>query len=72
MWNPARDRQLPARYSAQDLAGKAVCRAALLKRHGWAEDYAGPVFGMVCRLTRQKGLDLLLAWATRALTGQGG
>jgi len=60
VWNPARDRLLPARYSADDLTGKAVCRAALLKRQGLAEDYAGPIFGMVCRLTRQKGLDLVL------------
>jgi starch synthase len=60
VWNPARDRLLPARYAAHDLTGKSVCRAALLKRHGLAEDSRGPVFGMVCRLTQQKGLDLLL------------
>ncbi len=60
VWNPARDRLLPARYAAHDLTGKAICRAALLKRHGLAEDFRGPVFGMVCRLTQQKGLDLLL------------
>ncbi len=60
VWNPGRDRLLPARYTAQDPAGKAACRAALLQRHGWPEDYAGPIFGMVCRLTQQKGLDLLL------------
>jgi starch synthase len=63
VWNPARDRLLPARYSVHDLAGKAICRAALLKRHGMAEDYPGPIFGMVCRLTQQKGLDLLLGAA---------
>ena len=61
LWNPARDRLLPARYAVHDLTGKRVCRAALLKKHGMDEAYQGPVFGMVCRLTEQKGLDFLLA-----------
>ncbi|MFA5058739.1 MAG: glycogen/starch synthase, partial [Opitutaceae bacterium] len=61
VWNPAKDRLLPARYAAHDLTGKSVCRAALLKQHGMDEGYRGPIFGMVCRLTQQKGLDLLLA-----------
>ena len=61
VWNPARDRQLPAKYAVDDLAGKSVCRAALLKQMGMDEAFKGPVFGMICRLTAQKGLDLLLA-----------
>ena len=61
VWNPASDRLLPARYSLADLAGKRACRAALLKKQGLDESFTGPVFGMVCRLTAQKGLDLLLA-----------
>jgi len=62
VWNPATDPFLPARYSADDLAGKAKCRAALLAAHGLApaEDEV-PVYGMVCRLTEQKGVELLLA-----------
>jgi starch synthase len=60
VWNPAKDRLLPERYSAGDLAGKSVCRAALLKKMGMDEGFKGPVFGMICRLTEQKGLDLLL------------
>ena len=60
VWNPSRDGLLPARYAADDLAGKAVCRAALLKKIGMDDTYKGPVFGMVCRLTAQKGLDFLL------------
>jgi starch synthase len=60
-WNPAKDRLLPARYAVHDLTGKAICRAVLLKKHGMDEAYQGPIFGMVCRLTEQKGLDFLLA-----------
>ena len=61
IWNPATDAHLPARYSAADLAGKLACRTALLAGCGFAPDYAGPVFGMVCRLVEQKGISLLLA-----------
>jgi starch synthase len=60
VWNPAGDRLLPAQYSVSDLAGKAACRVALLKQMGMDEDFKGTVFGMICRLTAQKGLDLLL------------
>jgi len=61
VWNPATDTLLPARYSPANLAGKQASRAELLKRCGFATDYKGPVFGMVCRFAEQKGLDLLLA-----------
>ena len=61
IWNPAVDALLPARYSAVNMAGKNVCRLELLKRCGFATDFKGPIFGMVARLTEQKGIDLLLA-----------
>ncbi len=61
VWNPAVDPILPARYSAANLAGKAVCRTELLERSGFATDFKGPIFGMVARLTEQKGIDLVLA-----------
>lgn len=61
VWNPATDRMIPANYSASDLAGKAACRAELVKVAGLAQVESAPVFGMVCRLSEQKGLDLLLA-----------
>ncbi|MDQ8203665.1 glycogen synthase GlgA [Pelagicoccus sp. SDUM812003] len=59
VWNPKTDPCLPFHYSAKDLSGKAKCKAALLEKLGLPVD-ASPVFGMVCRLTEQKGLDLLL------------
>ncbi|MBI2497005.1 MAG: glycogen/starch synthase, partial [Opitutae bacterium] len=60
VWNPATDQNLPARYTADDLAGKAVCRGKLLKEFGWNAKFKGPVFSMVCRFTAAKGLDLVL------------
>ena len=61
VWNPAVDSLLPARYSAVNMSGKQICRADLLKRCGFAADFKGPIFGVVARLTEQKGIDLLLA-----------
>lgn len=61
VWNPATDTLIPGNYTADDLKGKALCRADLLKRSGFDPKFAGPVFGMVCRLTEQKGVDMVLA-----------
>ena len=61
VWNPSTDRLIPARYSAGDLSGKRACREALLGAAQFDPGYAGPVFGMICRLTEQKGVDLVLA-----------
>ncbi len=60
VWNPATDGSLPARYSAGNMAGKALCRAKLLEEFKWDPKFKGPVFGMVCRFTAGKGLDLVL------------
>jgi starch synthase len=61
VWNPAKDRLLPARYAVHDLSGKSYCRSTLLRKCGWDDSFKGPIFGMVSRLTEQKGLDYLLA-----------
>jgi starch synthase len=61
VWNPVSDEHLPARYSAGNLAGKAVCRVELLKKLKLDPAAANvPVFGMVARLTEQKGVQLVL------------
>ncbi len=58
VWNPAEDAHLPASYTAEDLAGKARCKAALLQDMG-LQDSGRPLIGIVSRLTDQKGFDLL-------------
>jgi starch synthase len=61
IWNPATDEQLPARYSRQNMSGKKVCRAELLKRCGFTGAFKGPIFGVVARRAAQKGVVLFLA-----------
>ena len=59
VWNPAADRFIPAKYSPEDLSGKADCKRALQERFGLRPEPSVPLVGMVCRLVDQKGLDLL-------------
>lgn len=61
VWDPATDPHLPARYSAGDLLGKAVCRRALAEETGLDYDPEAPTAGIVSRLAWQKGFDLAFA-----------
>ncbi|HEY6358494.1 MAG TPA: glycosyltransferase, partial [Vicinamibacterales bacterium] len=47
------------RYDARDLSGKTVCKAALRAAFGLSGAPEAPLFGIVGRLTEQKGIDLL-------------
>jgi starch synthase len=64
VWDPASDPHLPATYSREDRAGKAVCKRALLERFGLPlgdDAMSRPIVGLVSRLVDQKGLDLIKA-----------
>jgi starch synthase len=58
-WNPATDPYIPAHFDAKRIAGKAKCKAALQKEAGLPVRADVPVFGLVGRLTVQKGVDVL-------------
>jgi len=70
IWNPAKDPAIAAAYEPEALAGKSVCKQALQTSVGLDVSAAAPLFGVVSRLTSQKGLDLVLG-AMPALLQQG-
>ena len=59
VWDPRHDALIPARYSPKDLQGKRLCRDALLAKHSIPAGPRVPVFGIVSRLTAQKGFELV-------------
>ncbi len=65
-WNPETDSFIAANFSADDLSGKAKCKKSLQQEMGLpVNDF--PVFGMVCRLTEQKGFGLIVPTLERLL-----
>ncbi|UQZ88597.1 glycogen synthase GlgA [Deltaproteobacteria bacterium Smac51] len=60
IWNPATDKHIAANYTPEDLAGKAQCKAALMKELGLTGMENKPVVGMVGRLAGQKGFSLVV------------
>ncbi len=67
IWNPAKDKLIAATYTAENLAGKAECKAALQGRMGLPVEPTLPLVGMVSRLTEGKGFDLIVAGMERLL-----
>ncbi|NWG86664.1 MAG: glycogen synthase GlgA [Hydrogenophilaceae bacterium] len=64
-WNPSNDLHLPCSYSARNLAAKKHCKQTLQEDLNLTVDATAPLFGVISRLTHQKGLDLVLdiaAW----------
>lgn len=63
-WSPEEDRHIAAHYSAEDLSGKRTCKLDVLREFGLpADDPERPLFGVVSRLTDQKGFDLVAGLA---------
>lgn len=60
VWSPANDDAIAARYVADDATGKAACKSALQRECGLDVKPDAPLFGIVSRLTEQKGLPLVL------------
>src|SRR5262249_45997778 len=60
LWNPATDEWLTARFDLEHLPRRAPNKQSLQKRFGLAVERGTFVFGVVSRLTQQKGMDLLL------------
>jgi starch synthase len=58
-WNPATDPLIPARFSRENLAGKAVCKRELQRRFLLEVNPHLPIIGVISRFVGQKGLDLL-------------
>ncbi len=61
VWHPSIDPAIAKPYWVDDMEGKAACKAALQARFGLTARTDTPLFGVVSRLTEQKGLDALLA-----------
>ncbi len=61
VWRPGKDPRIPANFTASKLAGKAVCKAALMEETGLEPVPQRPLIGMVTRLVEQKGLELVMA-----------
>lgn len=59
VWNPELDEYIAEHYSPSNLAGKARCKQALQKANGLPEKAEVPLIGMISRLDKQKGFDLL-------------
>jgi starch synthase len=58
-WSPEVDPFIKQRYSASDLRGKTECKVDLQEHFGLPVDLEVPLFGMISRLTEQKGFDLI-------------
>jgi starch synthase len=59
LWDPSRDKALAARYGIHDLEGKQACKADLIRRLKLTIAPDEPLFGMITRLTNQKGVELV-------------
>ena len=67
--DPATDKRIAANYTVEDRSGKAVCKAKLQEELGLEVRDDRPLMVMVTRLTRQKGMDLVMYALDRILAG---
>lgn len=70
-WNPPSDLHLPCEYSSRALGGKKQCKQALQRDLNLEPAPQAPLFGMISRLTYQKGVDWVLQVAD-SIVARGG
>lgn len=68
-FDPATDKRIAANYTVEDRSGKAVCKAKLQEELGLEVRDDRPLMVMVTRLTRQKGMNLVMYALDRILSG---
>lgn len=68
-FDPATDKRIAANYTVEDRSGKAVCKTKLQEELGLEVRDDRPLMVMVTRLTRQKGMDLVMYALDRILAG---
>ena len=68
-FDPATDKRIAANYTVEDRSGKAICKAKLQEELGLEVRDDRPLMVMVTRLTRQKGMDLVMYALDRILAG---
>lgn len=68
-FDPATDKRIAANYTVEDRSGKAICKTKLQEELGLEVRDDRPLMVMVTRLTRQKGMDLVMYALDRILAG---
>lgn len=67
IYDPSTDKEIPAKYSSENLMGKAFCKEQLQKRFGLEERADVPIIAMISRLAEHKGFDLVVRIADELL-----
>ncbi|MGN0666110.1 MAG: glycogen synthase GlgA [Huintestinicola sp.] len=58
LYDPEKDPVIPRHFSAEDISGKADCKAALIKDMGLSQGDE-PIVGIITRFVSHKGIDLI-------------
>lgn len=60
IWNPKKDADIPANFTAENLKGKAACKRALEEENKFPHGAKAALVGIISRLADQKGFDVLV------------
>ena len=59
IWNPEKDKLIPAKYSVKNIEEKLENKKVLAERFGLTYDEKVPIIGIISRLYDSKGIDLI-------------